>query len=180
MSSKSGGFKTTKNGINFENMTCNITNLIENGFYMKKNNTYWYLKKYYGTKIIRFIPPKLFKKYIFDRFGIYVYRKPDEVYIINDGNNWTIKIIEKKFQNVPGTIEDKLWAGPAYKHDYQMMFPEFKIEYIFVVNEFLAERIMSTRPKYKSLKKFLKSHNIKLVFGEAKNYFEYILNWILV
>jgi len=179
MTSISGGKNTSLNGIKFEKCTCNIPHLIENGFLLKKYKKLWYLKKQYGFKIVRFIHPNIFKQYIFDKFNINVYRKPDEIYLINEGNEWTLKIIEKKYQSVCGSVEDKLLAGPAYKREYQKMFPEFNIEYIFVVNEFLANKILSKHPKYKSLRIFLKEFNIKILFGEHIDYFIYINKWIL-
>jgi len=72
-------------------------------------------------------------------------RTPDEAYIINDKK---LIIIEKKNQNVNGSVEDKLWTGPIFKEEYEIIFKDiFEIQYIYCVSSFLQEKIESTIPK---------------------------------
>ena len=49
-----------------------------------------------------------------------------------------IKILEKKEQNVEGSVETKLWSGPSLKREYELVLGnDFKVHYGFCVSEFL-------------------------------------------
>ena len=48
------------------------------------------------------------------KYNISMFRCPDEAYIIEYKNGKIqVKILEKKEQNVEGSVETKLWAGVA-------------------------------------------------------------------
>ena len=115
------------------------------------------------------------------KYGICdVYRCPDEAYIIEyTSGKKVIKILEKKMQNVEGSVETKLFAGPSLKREYELMFgPEFEIQYGFCVSEFLQKKITSGTKKYNNLQKILEENNIPILFGNDANYFETLDSWI--
>jgi len=181
-----GGNNTNYYGKIFENKTNNENNLLEQGYIKKyfneiSNNIYdYYLEKIFENKKIIFLLQFGLKKYIKNKYNINLFRSPDEAYIIeyNNGNN-IIKILEKKEQNVNGSVETKLWSSPSLKREYELILGNnFIIEYILCINNFLKNKIISDEPKYKTLNLILNESNIKILFGDDDNYFELLNNCI--
>ena len=75
------------------------------------------------------------KKYMNFTYNIDVFRCPDEAYIIEyTSGRKVIKILEKKEQNVEGSVETKLWAGSSLKREYELVLGlEFEVFYGFCV-----------------------------------------------
>ncbi len=114
------------------------------------------------------------------KYNIDIFRCPDEAYIIeyNDGKK-IIKILEKKEQQIDGSVETKLWSGPSIKREYQIVIgKEFEIHYGFCINQFLQNKFDSNIKKYTILKKILEEDNIPILFGEDTNYFTELQKWI--
>jgi len=121
------------------------------------------------------------KKYMKVNYNIELYRCPDEAYIIEYiSGRKVIKILEKKEQNVEGSVETKLWSGPTLKREYELnLGHKFKVHYAFCVSEFLKKKITSTEKKYEDLNTTLCiENNIPILFGDDENYFETLDNWI--
>ena len=79
------------------------------------------------------------KIYFKIKFNIQLFRNPDEVFIIETKNKYYVKILEKKEQHVNGSVETKLWAGPALKREYQIILgKKFIVDYAFCINNFLT------------------------------------------
>lgn len=73
-----------------------------------------------------------------NKYNIELFRYPDEAYIIeyNTGKK-IIKILEKKNQNVEGSVETKLWSGPSLKREYKLILKDnLEVHYGFCVNDF--------------------------------------------
>jgi hypothetical protein len=177
-----GGKNTNKNGKSFENITDIETKLIENKYEKKKIDKtkygYYLYKNIDNNKII-YVSQNGLKLYIKEKFNIELFRNPDEAYIIEKNGKYIIKILEKKAQNVEGSVETKLWSGPALKREYEIiMGNNFVIEYAFCVSKFLQEKIISDDKKYKVLKQILDESNINIFYGEDSNYFDKIYEWI--
>lgn len=104
---------------------------------------------------------------------------PDEAYIIEyTSGRKIIKILEKKEQNVEGSVETKLWSGPSLKREYELVLgPEFEVFYGFCVNKFLKNKFISNEKKYTILNTILTENNISVLFGEDENYFETFDTW---
>ena len=143
------GGKAVRHGKNFENSTL-------------------FKKRIKGIRVLR--------QYEFKKYFQKTIRLPDEAFI--NERSKTIKILEKKSQSVNGSVETKLWAGPALKREYELMYPKYKIDYAFCISNFLKEKINSNCPKYKNLKQILKENNIKIFYGDSKGYFKIIEKWI--
>ena len=180
--SGAGGKNTNKNGKSFENITDIETKLIDNKYEKKnidKTKYGYYLYKNIDNNKIIYVSQNGLKIYIKQKFDIELFRNPDEAYIIEKNGKYIIKILEKKAQNVEGSVETKLWSGPALKREYEIiMGNNFVIEYSFCISKFLQEKIISNDKKYKVLKQILDESNINIFFGEDSNYFDKIYEWI--
>jgi hypothetical protein len=179
-----GGANTNKNGKKFEEKTSNRERLLEMGFIdnvrQKGNQRFVYLHKIMEEYSIVFVEQGYLKKYIKHNYNIDLFRNPDEAYIIeyNDGRK-VIKILEKKAQNVDGSVETKLWSGPSLKREYEIVLEElFEVEYCFCVSEFLQKKILSNDKKYVILNTILQESNIPVLFGDDENYFDILDKWI--
>ena len=181
-----GGANTNYYGKKFEEKTNNEQRLLEIGyvktsFTKKPKKAYdYYLSKTYETKTIVFVLQNGLKMYMKNKYNIDLFRCPDEAYIIeyNNGRK-VIKILEKKEQNVEGSVETKLWSGPSLKREYELVLgAEFSVFYGFCVSEFLKNKLVSNEKKYITLNTIFNENNIMVLFGDDENYFETFDNWL--
>ena len=179
-----GGANTNLYGKNFEEKPDNKPRLIENGYEKvilnKKSSHGYYLTKTVEDKKITFVSQSGLKTYIKHKYNIEVFRCPDEAYIIeyNTGRK-VIKILEKKAQNVDGSVDTKLLAGPGFKEEYEEALEyKYEVEYAFCVSKFLQNKIQSTEKKYIIFNNIMKRHNIPILFGDDENYFETVDEWV--
>jgi hypothetical protein len=182
-----GGANTNKTGKPFEENTDNLKRMLDRemldremldrGFETQKT----WITKTFEDKTVVIVNQHSLKQYVKHKYEIKdIYRCPDEAYIIEySTGKKVIKILEKKMQNVEGSVETKLFAGPSLKREYELMFgPEFEIHYGFCVSEFLQKKITSGTKKYNNLQKILEENNIPILFGNNANYFETLDSWI--
>jgi len=135
-----GGANTNYYGKQFEEKTNNQDRLLEMG-YIKNSYTNkpkkmydYYLSKTFEDKKIVFVLQNGLKTYMKKIHNIELFRCPDEAYIIEyTSGRKVIKILEKKEQNVDGSVETKLWAGSALKREYELVLgSEFEVFMDFV------------------------------------------------
>ena len=181
-----GGANTNYYGKQFEEKTNNETRLLEKGFIKysftknpKKQSDY-YLSKTVDDKTIVFVLQNGLKMYMKNKYNIEMFRCPDEAYIIEyTSGRKVIKILEKKEQNVAGSVETKLWSGPSLKREYELVLgSEFEVFYGFCVSAFLKKKIISSEKKYAILITILNENNIAVLFGDDENYFEFLDVWL--
>ena len=181
-----GGANTNLYGKKFEEKTNNQTRLLDAGytkdsFTIKPKKAYdYYLSKTLEDKTIIFVLQNGLKVYMKKKYNIDLFRCPDEAYIIeyNNGKK-VIKILEKKEQNVEGSVETKLWSGPSLKREYELVLGnEFEIHYGFCVSEFLQKKMTSNDKKYTILNSIFNENNIAVLFGDDEKYFETFDNWL--
>jgi hypothetical protein len=187
-----GGANTNYYGKKFEDKTNNQQRLLDLGYAQhsltnkpskpnKLAKTYdHYLSKTFEDKTITFVLQNGLKMFMKHKYNIELFRCPDEAYIIefNDGRK-VIKILEKKEQNVAGSVETKLWSGPSLKREYELMLgPDFEVVYGFCVSEFLQKKFLSNEKKYTILSTIFNEHNICVLFGDDANYFDTLDAWI--
>jgi hypothetical protein len=140
------------------------------------------------TKSEVFVLQTGMKRYMMMRYGVQMFRFPDEAYIIEtrSGNeiHLTVKILEKKEQQVQGSVDIKLWAGPSLKREYELVLqPDMppgvtvEVHYGFCLSTFLANKLKSDKKKYTTLNTILGEHNIAVLFGDDANYFEHLDAW---
>lgn len=178
-----GGANTNLYGKKFEEKTDNSKRLLQNGYEKiilnKKSKNGYYLFKNFGGKKITFVSQSGLKDYMKYKYGMELFRCPDEAYIIEyvDGKN-KLLILEKKEQNVDGSVDTKLLAGPTFKEEYkEALDNKFEVEYAFCVSKFLQDKIMSNEKKYIIFNKLMERHNISILFGDDENYFETFDTW---
>jgi predicted small secreted protein len=109
-----------------------------------------------------------------------LFRCPDEAYIIEYTNGVkVIKILEKKEQNVEGSVETKLWSGPSLKREYELVLGNgFTVVYGFCVSKFLKDKIIVSDKKFTILNTIFNENNIEVLFGDDENYFETLDKWV--
>jgi hypothetical protein len=179
-----GGSNTNKFGKLFENITSNKSRLLDNGYNIVKmnNNKFgYYLEKHIDNKSIYFVTQTGLKYFMKNKYNIELFRCPDEAYIIHNkiSNRYILNILEKKAQNVEGSVETKLWAGDGLKREYELVLGDnFIVNYSFCVSKFLKKKFLSNDNKYNILNKILEEKNIKVLYGEDNDYFEKLDEWI--
>jgi hypothetical protein len=180
-----GGANTNYYGKKFEEKTNNEQRLLEMGyiktsFTQKSKKAYdYYLSKTFDDKTIVFVLQNGLKMYMKTKYNIDMFRCPDEAYIIEyTSGRKVIKILEKKEQNVEGSVETKLWSGPSLKREYELVLgAEFGVFYGFCVSEFLKQKLISNEKKYVTLNTIFNENNIAVLFGDDENYFETFDRW---
>jgi hypothetical protein len=180
-----GGANTNYYGKKFEEKTNNQQRLLEmgytkNSFTKKPKKAYdYYLSKILEDKTIVFVLQTGLKMYMKNKYNIDLFRCPDEAYIIEyTSGRKVIKILEKKEQNVEGSVETKLWSGPSLKREYELVLgAEFEVFYGFCVSKFLQNKLISNEKKYTILNTIFNETNIAVLFGDDKNYFETFDTW---
>jgi hypothetical protein len=180
-----GGANTNYYGKQFEEKTNNETRLLEKGFVKNsftknpKKKSDYYLSKTFEDRTIIFVVQNGLKMYMKNKYNIEMIRCPDEAYIIEyiTGKK-VIKILEKKEQNVEGSVETKLWSGPSLKREYELVLgSEFEVFYGFCISAFLKNKLISNEKKYVILNTILHENNIAVLFGDDENYFEMLDAW---
>ena len=184
--SGAGGANTLINGLSFENKTSIENKLLKNNFekiIMNKKNKYgYYFQNNNMNKKIIYLTQSGFKLYCKKEFNIDIYKQPDEAFIIIYNNIYHIKILEKKNQNVDGSVEDKLKTGQFNKREYEKMFKKiphkFNIYYAFCISKFLQDKFQSNQIKYNNMIEIMKEDDIKIFYGEDEKYFDILFEWI--
>ena len=120
--------------------------------------------------------------YMMQKFGVKMFREPDEAYFVKAPYGGRLKILEKKNQNTDGSVEIKLLAGPGFLEEYRWIMgkinPNITVEYGFCVSSFLKEKILSDKPKWQALRDIDKKYGITVLFGDDEDYFEKLDAWI--
>lgn len=168
-----------KNGLLFEQKTNNELRLINKNWIKFKYG--YHSGNIYTNKKITFVKQNNFKKLFIENK---ICRNPDEAYIIEYNDKVKRKndiiIIEKKNQNVAGSVDDKLLTGPGFVNYYNLAFNNmYNIKYIYVVNNYLKEKFMNIdNIKFQHIKKYCDEHNINILYGDDDNYFNNLNNII--
>lgn len=137
-----GGAKTNKNGLSFEQTTSLEKALKQCGYnvnnYVISDST----GKKYGLSVQK---NKLYSEFLKPN-GI-DYRdynskrwEPDECFI--NFTNKTAYIIEKKFQNSSGSVDEKLQGCDFKKKEYEKLFKPlgYKVEYLYIFNDWFRDK----------------------------------------
>ena len=123
-----GGANTNKNGKAFEETTSHLPYLLANhkngmkhtipGKKGKYDSFYEWPMKDKGK--VTYLSQGGLKSYFAWKFGIEMIRHPDEAYLIRRGGHYVLRVLEKKNQNVEGSVDTKLLAGPMIQEEYAM------------------------------------------------------------
>ncbi len=156
-----GGSRTNANGLHFEQTTnlddalvragysindCHVfKDGVEIGMSTPKNKIYTYYLLINGID---------YRDYNSKRW------QPDEAFI--NFNNGTVYIIEKKFQNGSGSVDEKLPNCDFKKQEYEkLFFPlNYKVVFIYVFNDWFRH------PQYRDTLEYIERVGCKYFFNE--------------
>ena len=97
-------------------------------------------------------------------------KQPDECYI--DEENKNIFIIETKFQQVTGSVCEKIQTPDFKLWQYKRVFPNFNVIYIYCLSEWF-------KFKCEAEIEYLIYKNIPIFWGSNEKYKEDIINFII-
>ena len=174
--SGAGGSNTNKNGLNYEQMTD-----LNTEFKTIQEGRYWKIIEFTDesgkTKRYKRACQSNFKKSMmhFNMIDTSVpeghgCKKPDECYI--DYANLAIYIIEKKFQQVNGSVCEKIQTADFKLWQYRRTFPKFKIHYIYCLSDWFKHNC-------KAELQYLKEKKVPVFWGNDKEYKTKIKKFIL-
>lgn len=96
-------------------------------------------------------------------------KHPDEVYIHEQTKK--LFIVEKKTQQIAGSVYEKLQSAGVKRINYKRQYPEYSIEYIFCLSDFF-------RGKCPGEMELLEEHNIPVFWGDREDYGEDLCAYI--
>lgn len=168
--SKAGGANTNKNGLSYEKLTDlnNQHNIIDTTKKWKKITFVNYDKQFLYTKQANFFKcmAEHMVKNISQAHGC---KNPDECYInISDKK---IFIIEKKFQQVAGSICEKIQTPDFKLWQYNRLFPTFEIIYIYCLSDWF-------KINCKAELEYLTQKKIMVFYGNDIDYKSKIIKYI--
>ena len=97
-------------------------------------------------------------------------KNPDDVYI--DEENRVIFILEMKFQQVGGSVCEKIQTPDFKKWQYNRTFLEYEIVYIYCLSDWFKLNCQAEI-------EYLKYKKIPYFWGSDKNYKSNIINFII-
>ena len=164
-----GGKNTNKNGLSYEKQTD-----LSSEYDIIKKYKYYTIVKFNNTQLLCINNKQLFKhmkdeldKNICKAHGC---KQPDECYI--NENNKVIFIIEKKFQQTPGSVCEKLQTPNFKLWQYNRTFPKYHIVYIYCLSDWFKENC-------KAELEYLTYKNIPVFWGNDLNYKNKIIQFII-
>lgn len=140
-----GGKNTNLNGLNHEENT-------------KKNTTENELIKIKKSNFQKFL---IEKEYLKNKLEAHGCKQPDEVYL--NENEKILFVIEKKFQQQPGSVCEKLQTG-VFKREYlQENLPDLKVIYIYCLSSWFENNCRAEL-------RYLKKNKIPYLFSNKEDY----------
>lgn len=97
-------------------------------------------------------------------------KNPDEAYISLDDKR--VFIIEKKFQQTGGSVDEKIQTGVFKQYHYGKLFPNFAVSYIYCLSDWFK------KSEYKSVLEYLRDNHIPIFWGSEPNYKQSIVAYI--
>lgn len=168
-----GGANTNKNGLSYES----LTDLLDCQEVLEKQQ-YGSIIKFHGNEQVftKTNQSHLFKnmhehidKSIKKAHGC---KNPDECYINHDMK--TMFIIEKKFQQVAGSVCEKIQTYDFKIWQYSRMFPGFRIVYIYCLSGWFKDNCQAEL-------EYFEEKGVPLFWGNSETYkkdiIEFMVNW---
>lgn len=172
---KAGGANTNVNGLSYEEKT-DLSHLYVSCIQEKKDKKRIIKFEGYNEELIN-VNKSALHKYMADigekntnlqpAAGC---KEPDEAYV--NISKRAVYIIEKKFQQTPGSVDEKLQTGPFKKHHYSKLFPNYKLHYIYCLSDWFK------REEYTSVLEYLSDSNIPIFWGNDTNYKSLMIDFI--
>lgn len=156
-----GGSKTNLNGLKFEQETSLEQSLIDFGFSVKNNFVFADEEKI-GEIYQKHNLYSLFLKERKVDWAKIISKKllPDDTFFNIKTN--TFYVIEKKFQNVAGSVDEKLQTCPFKLRQYKKLLEPLglKVIYCYILNDWFKQ------PSYADVLSFIKEENCFYFFNE--------------
>ena len=169
-----GGAQTNKNGLDYEKITCLDDKIrILRKYKLGKGKNHYVNEVLVKKRRFRKCQKGGLKKYMDEhRVTAKCAREsqPDECFIDPDRN--IIFILEKKFQGVDGSVDDKIQTGVFKRWFYQQQYPKYEIRYAYVLNDWFKS------PKYTPEMEYNAMHDICIFWGSDDNYSDKIFSWL--
>lgn len=156
-----GGAQTNKNGLYFE-QTTSLDYALTNAGYIVKNYVVYSGENPIGMSVpqnhvyTNFLKPRGIN---YENYNSKAWR-PDEAFINFD--NQTAYIIEKKFQNCSGSVDEKLPSCHFKKWEYEKLFTPlgYRVEFIYIFNSWFTD------PKYRDTLFYIKEMGCHYFYNE--------------
>ena len=97
-------------------------------------------------------------------------KNPDECYIDEESN--TIFIFEKKFQQVSGSVCEKIQTSDFKIWQYNRTFPEYQIVYLYCLSDWFKKNC-------KAELEYLKFKKVPVFWGNDKNYKSKVIHFMI-
>ena len=155
-----GGALTNANGLHFEQTTSLNDILLQHGFDVSSNGEVLYNGSLIGYSKAK----KDFNRFLVDNgvdLNVNSNRlEPDDTFI--NIINRTVYILEKKFQRVGGSVDEKLQTCPFKKRYYENLDSQMGYEtcYTYILNEWF------TQPKYRDVLRFILDEGCYYFFND--------------
>lgn len=156
-----GGAQTNVNGLGFE-QTTSLDDALRNAGFSVVNCVVFKDGQRVGMSVQKY---NLYSKFLVPNginYKEYNSKKwlPDECFI-NEVRN-TAFIIEKKFQNSPGSVDEKLPGCDFKKKEYEKLFRPlgYNVEYLYVFNTWFHD------PRYQDTLEYIKGTGCHYYFEE--------------
>ncbi|ASW43905.1 hypothetical protein [Clostridium isatidis] len=157
-----GGKQTNINGLKFEQETDLQDALSNVPGYEIINNVIYYNGEYIGMLAKKHDLYKLILNPRGINYKEYISKQllPDEALFLEKTN--TIFIIEKKFQNVGGSVDEKLQTFGFKIYQYSKLFDplKIKVKYFYLLNDWFK------KPQYKDILDYMEINGCKYFFNE--------------
>ena len=168
-----GGAKTNENGLPYEKLTDLSSHFVSS----RKQDNFEYIKfseqgpefiNVNKSSLYKFMESKLEKNAeIVPASGC---KSPDEAFI-----NIELKklvILEKKFQQTSGSVDEKPQTGVFKQFHYSELFPSYQVSYVYCLSDWFK------KPEYTSVLKYLKKNDIPVFWGSDENYKKDMIEFI--
>lgn len=167
-----GGSNTNKNGLSYEELTDLGTEYQEHS--TNETSSVITFNSHPDNKLISTKQSKMFKcmSHAIDETVIKAHgcKNPDECYI--DESKKIIFIIEKKFQQVSGSVCEKIQSAGFKNWQYSRTFPKYKIIYIYCLSSWFEKNC-------KAELEYLKSNHIQVFWGNSPTYKNDIIQYMI-
>ena len=173
-----GGANTNKNGLSYEELTNLSTNYLEVGIVNNGKNKYKSIK--FESSVNEYISVNKSKLHSYMDFinekntkiiSASGCKEPDEAYVDNITKN--LFIIEKKFQQGPGSVDEKIQTCVFKKFHYSKIFPNYNIHYIYCLSDWFK------KDEYISVIEYMTQNNIPIFWGNDEHYKTEIIEYII-
>jgi hypothetical protein len=170
-----GGANTNKNGLAYEELT-DLSEKFKKNIPIKKGINEVEFEGY-ERKLIQASKDNL-KKYMKEIGELNEQikpapgcKEPDEAYV--DPEQKIVFIIEKKFQQGPGSVDEKIQTSDYKLYHYKKLFPNYKkIYYMYCLSDWFK------RDEYKDSLIYLEEKKVPVFWGSSETYKQDIIEFI--